>query len=316
MMTSADVFELAFSGLFCLTGLLGNTFIVAVNIMPRINRVNDHHSTNVLISSLGVTNICLHCVFASGTVLFVFWKEMLLLDTVFKFYLTAESILGASSLWFATWLCVYYFMKIINANHPSFIRIKAIFLKNLHFFLIGSVLVSVAISLPINCGAHMVPQYNPNSNLSKDISSNISGDGEMLELRLGDGCFILIIIQTLSASVAFLIFSSTAGAIITSLYRHMRRMAQNSDTFQNPDLRAHLGALKTVTMLLLLYVSFSLMKCLLFLQVFRVRSLGFIICQAVTFVFPALSSIILILGNSALKKTLTKTLRHVFCCRA
>ncbi|XP_069506095.1 taste receptor type 2 member 1-like [Ambystoma mexicanum] len=241
---------------------------------------------------------------------------MFLLDAVFKSYLAAELFLSLSSLWFATWLCVYYFMKIANANHPSFIRIKAIFLKNLHLFLIGSVLVSMAISLPINCGAHKVPQYNPNSNLSKDISFNISVDGDMVELILGGGCFTLFITQTLASSVAFVIFSSSAGAIIASLYRHMRRMAQNADSFQNPDLRAHLGALTTVTMLLVLYVSFFLVKCLMFLQIFRVDSLGFSICQVVTFAFPALSSIILILGNPALKKTLTKTFCHFLCCRA
>ncbi|XP_069506094.1 taste receptor type 2 member 40-like [Ambystoma mexicanum] len=316
MLTSADLWELAFNGIFSLIGLMGNTFIVAANTMSRITSVNNLQSTNALTSSLGVTNICLHCVFVADSVIYSFRREMFLLEPVWKFYLTAETFLGASSLWFATWLCVYYCMKIVNANHPTFIRIKAIFLKNLHSFLIGSVLVSVAISLPINCDAHMAPQYNPISNLSKDISSNISGDGDMLEFMLGDGCFTFSIIQILVTSMAFLIFSSSAGAIIISLYRHMRRMAQNADSFQNPDLRAHVGALKTVTMLLLLYVSFFLMKCLLLIQVFCADSLGYSICRIVTFAFPALSSIILILGNSALRKTLTETFHHIFCCRA
>ncbi|XP_069506007.1 taste receptor type 2 member 40-like [Ambystoma mexicanum] len=311
MATSADLPNLVLHVIISAAGLMGNTFIVAIKLINWMNQANDLNESDVIILSLGVTNTCLHCVSLAGTVVYVLWRHIFVLDAVFKSYFTLKIALGDSSLWFATWLGVYYCMKIVNLTHPFYVWIKARLPKIVPWLLVGSVLVSLANSIPVGCEMDLAWT----GNVSKDPSSNTSGDGAIAELRFGSGCLSMFIIQVVAASVAFTLFTFSAGAIITSLNRHMKHMAQNADSSRGPHINAHLGALKTVAALLILYISFYTSKFLLFLELFPIGSWGFVMCDILTFSFPALSAIVLILGNSNLKKTLTRTCCHIKCRR-
>ncbi|XP_069506009.1 taste receptor type 2 member 40-like [Ambystoma mexicanum] len=314
MLSFIEITEIVLNGLLCVMGVMANAFIVTVNFMTWMKRANEFNVSNVLISSLAVANTCLQCVYLAGTLLFVLWGDTFIQDRVFKTYMTLESFLVASSLWFSTWLSVYYCMKIVNCTHPSYVWIKARFPGIVPWLLTGSVLVSLASSMPVGCDIHLESTSKAPSNHSQEMSSNVSADGPITTLVFGSGCSTTFAIQEGLSFPAFLLLSSSAGAIMTSLYRHMRRMAQNADSFRSPDLTAHVGALKTVAMLLVLNVSSYVTTSIVYLLDPHLHSVGILICDLVIFAFPAMCAIILILGNSMLKAMLAKSFDHVKCC--
>ncbi|XP_059580169.1 taste receptor type 2 member 1-like [Alligator mississippiensis] len=56
--------------------------------------------------------------------------------------------LSTLSLWFATWLAVFYCVKITSFNQPLFLWLKLRFSGLLPWLILGSLLVSLATSLP------------------------------------------------------------------------------------------------------------------------------------------------------------------------
>ncbi|XP_069506097.1 taste receptor type 2 member 40-like [Ambystoma mexicanum] len=210
-------------------------------------------------------------------------------------------------LWFATWLGISYCLKIVNFNHPRFICIKERFPKIVPGLLIGSVLVSLAIRISRAFHIQAENATNQASNNSENASSMFSSNGTRNEWLSGNGPSTIVMIEMLVASVAFVMFS------FSSLCGHMRQMAQNADSFQNPNLKAHLGAQKKVAMLLVIYLIFYVAYVLINLETDINIDFGCFSIKRLSFVFPSLSSLILILGNPNLKKTLVKIFFQSFC---
>ncbi|XP_069506098.1 taste receptor type 2 member 116-like [Ambystoma mexicanum] len=314
MLTATSTSELVLGGVFSVIGLMGNTFILTVNLMKRIKDL-EINVRNIIISSLAVTNICLQCTMLTASVCHIYWEENVLLDEVLTVDVAVGDGLCCSSLWFATWLGVYYCLKIVNCNHPCLIGLKVQFPKIVPWLLIGSVLVSLANGISGAFARHGNDTAKQASNNSENITPVASGNGTMNDFVLVNGPSTLLIIQLLISSVAFIIFSFAIVAIITSLLRHMRRMAQNTVSFQNPNLKAHVGALKTLVMLLILYLTFYLSHVLVFVKPVALESFRLITFKLPTFAFPALCSLILILGNPTMKKTLVKIFYQPNCCK-
>ncbi|XP_078510168.1 taste receptor type 2 member 41-like [Lissotriton helveticus] len=210
------------SGIFCVMGLLGNVFIVSMNLTSWINTTNELNVNHLIVFSLGASNICLSCVSFAGTTLRWHWEEIFLRCGLYTYYFMFTFFLNVCSLWSATWLCLYYCMKIVNFNHPSLIWMKVRFPKMVPWLLMGSTFVSLIISIPSACVIHLKAKYNPLSNLSNYVSANISSKGTQTGFELDYGHPFMFIVIIVIASVAFIIFFVSALMIITSLYRHMR----------------------------------------------------------------------------------------------
>ncbi|XP_069506010.1 taste receptor type 2 member 1-like [Ambystoma mexicanum] len=342
MLSSSNIMEIILNGVLSVMGLMANTFILTVNFMTWMNRANEFKASNVIISSLAVANFCLQSVLFSGCILYVFWREIFVLPFVYKSYITLEMLLADSSLWFAAWLCLYCCMKIVNLTHPLYVWMNARFPKIVPWLLMGSVMVSLASSMPVALDIHFGLTANQPCNVSSEASSNISGDaftGNLLLLRESDdgfpgdhlllresddgfpgdhlllrGCTTSCIVQVVAVSLPFTLLSFSAGTKIAFLYRHMRRMAQNAGSSSGPDPNAHLDALKAVSAFLTLYILYYLATCLRLFQVYTVESFGFIMCELVRYAFPTLSSTILIFINKSLKSNLANVFCHASCC--
>ncbi|KAJ1121959.1 hypothetical protein NDU88_000465 [Pleurodeles waltl] len=315
-MAPTQISEGVLNVIFCVVALMGNTFIVTINFRDWIKSNKDMKISNVIVTFLGVTNICLQCAMYVLHLGANFLVDIIVNpDGVFDAVMTVCYCLYTSSLWLAAWLCVYYCIMIAKWSHPSYIWIRVRFPKVVPWLLCGSQLFSLTNIISTDCNVYDQAFTDQMSSVLNDTYYNISSNCTKTNVISESGCLIVFLIHALVASASFAIFSFSAGMIITTLYGHMKLMSRTGDSFRNPRLDAHLGAMKTVTMLLILYISNYLAYCLIVLRVVRYNSIGFMIGKIVTSAFPATSSCILILGNRRLKKTLGQILRKTRCCK-
>ncbi|XP_069057669.1 taste receptor type 2 member 40-like [Pleurodeles waltl] len=289
---------LVLHGIFSLAGLCGNGFTL-VNIVARRPGSSITRSERLL-ASVAVANFCLQSVVAVNELYFYLWTEFYFVTHVVIPFLAVLVSLSFSSLWCATWLCVYYCAKIVTYKQLFCTWLKQRFLQVVPWLLLGSVLGSACIGIPLVWDLHRSPIGN---NTSRSLGNNSTN-----AFQFQSRCNCIFHIYLVVSLLAFALLAFAAGSILLSLSRHMRKMAQNADIFRRPCLDAHWSAAKTVMSLLVLYASFYLSLSIIFGDVFSAGGWQYSICILVVAGSPALTSLILILGNPKLKKALLRVI--------
>ncbi|XP_078507529.1 taste receptor type 2 member 40-like [Lissotriton helveticus] len=287
---------LVLHGIFSLAGLCGNSFTI-VNIVAW-RQGSSITRTELLLASLAASNLCLQSAMAVNEVYFCLWTDFYFV--VVNPFVAVLVSLFFSSLWCATWLCVYYCAKIVSYKLLICIWLKQRFLQSVPWLLLGSVMGSACIGIPLVWDLHRNTMVN---NTSHSLSNN---SANALQFQSRCNCIFHIYIVVLL--LAFALFAFAAGSILLSLCCHMRKMAQNADIFRGPCLDAHRGAAKTVMSLLVLYVSFYLSLSIIFADVFSAGDWQYSVCVLVVAGSLALTSLVLILGNPRLRKALVRVI--------
>ncbi|MEE6490702.1 hypothetical protein FKM82_015960 [Ascaphus truei] len=275
-----------------LPAVIGNMFIFAVNILDwtKNKRLS---SSDQIIFGLSVLNILQRILKMCS---YFIPERLHLVTTVFTYSLMAVLY---CNLWFFNWLCVHYCLKIVNINQLFYIDLQRKFHKMVPWLLILSTLGSCLMMISIVWD-------NP-----KEFSPNTTYANHK-DLLTCTTCYIVPIYVALSL-IAFLMSSISVLTILTSLYRHMKRMRHNADGFRSPSVEAHVRAVKTLTSLLVLNI-FIYFIMILYIVIAEDRWMHFINI-ALPF-HPALSALILIRGNMKLKKTFERMLCYFSCTRA
>ncbi|XP_030042717.1 taste receptor type 2 member 41-like [Microcaecilia unicolor] len=262
----------------------------------------DLNPDDLIISSLGACNIICQCLSVLNCFVYYFWRSILFQDHIFNTILILWLTLQSSNIWFATLLCLYFCVKIVNYQQPVFLLLKMTFPKMVPWILPGTFLSSLVISIPVDCRS-FIESY---TNLTANVSNNVSSVSRF------SGAFLIYFTFCV---LGFIIYFFSAMAILASLSKHVKRM-KNLDSLQNLHLKAHFGAAKTVMSLFILYFI-----CFVVLMIWVSRgSNETIILDAVftivSIVGYALSPIILILRSRRLNNGLTDIF-HLLkrCCR-
>ncbi|XP_069506019.1 taste receptor type 2 member 40-like [Ambystoma mexicanum] len=311
MLTYEDIAEFAYHGVFFMIGLLGNTFILSVTFTDLLQRSNDFNTPDLILSSLGALNICHLCIHFGRTICRLFWSKFYLHDHVKKTIQLLLSSVRSSSLSFATILCIFYCVNIVNFNNSYLMRLKVRFPGLVPWLLFGSVLVSFASCLPIVFYLQVKGTDEAAFNNSVNEATNVSGQ-RSVNSWVHD---YPLSINALVASFCFAMLNFTAATILTFLGIHMKKMGQNSDGFSSPRLDAFCGAMKTIASLFLLYVLLYVPQWLLASDVLHRGTPLFLACVILISSFPALNFVVLILGNTKLKKVLTRIIHRAKTCR-
>ncbi|XP_056388318.1 taste receptor type 2 member 9-like [Hyla sarda] len=283
---------------FLLTGLLGNLFILIVHLLDWC-KTHDYNPSILIINSIALINI-----FYQGAITFNVVTVFMFLDFYVQVWVVNPlvvimSSLAFSSLWCSTCLCFYYCIKIVNFQGSFFYKLKA----KVAVFMPWLLFISIAASWLVG-----VPAY---WDLYMDIKPLTAGNVTMFSLIVKSRCTCLFQIYSFFAAISFAIIFTTAGAIVTSLCKHMIRMKKNNEGSGNSRIHSHLLAAKTVTSLLLLYLIFYGFLSSLFNEVGNTSSLTFDISFVVCSSFPTFNSIILIMGN----RKLSNSLKELLCMR-
>ncbi|XP_053549017.1 taste receptor type 2 member 4-like [Bombina bombina] len=281
---------------FFITGSMENIFILLVNFLDWL-KSRKLGPCDQIINCLGFFNL-----FFQGTVVINefcirLWTGYFQ-DFVVKIFVSIQIFLFFSSLWSCTFLCFYYCVKIIHFSSSFFFLLKANISKIVPWFLTLFVLVSVGFSLPA-----FWELYKDFSPVPGNFSGNVSSS---LNYIFKSKCNCLFRIYLCLSSAAFTIFTLLAVTILISLCRHMQRVSKNSDGFDARRLAAHISATRTVTLLLVLYISFYIALNFIFSSPAAVGTLLFSLSMLMISSFPSLNALILITGNTKLKNVLKK----------
>ncbi|XP_069057600.1 taste receptor type 2 member 7-like [Pleurodeles waltl] len=316
MLAHEDIPGLFFHGVFFVFGAVGNIFIITVNCTEWVKSSIDLYSLDIILVSLAVTNILHLCIYLACTICRWLWVEIYKQDQVHKFFLIVMSYLCCCSILFTTVLLIYFYVKILNINNPSFMRFKVKFPGTVPWLLLGCVLIFVASCVVIlTTDLLLKTKGDAVVNTSIIVPSNASEEYHSRSWAL-KGCLSIpftIIAVVGSLCMAMLTFFTVA--ILNFICTHMRRMRHNENGFLSTRLNAYCGAMRTITLFFTLYVLMFISQWLVKFNDVIPETPGYLIETFLFSSFPAFNSLIIILGNSKLRKTLTGLIYRVRCCK-
>ncbi|XP_069611097.1 taste receptor type 2 member 2-like [Ranitomeya imitator] len=284
---------------FLVTGISGNLFILTVHFLDWL-KTFDFNPSILIINSISLINIIFQGAITFDRITFFMFVMFYIKDSVVKPLVVILSSLAFSSLWSSTCLCFYYCIKIANFNGSFFYKVKAKAPVIVPWLLV----ISIAASWSVGVSAYL-DLYMDIKPVTVLTAGNIT---LIFSYSLRSRCKCIFHIYMLFAAFAFGIIFLTAGAIVTSLCKHMIRMKKNNEASGNSRIHSHLSATKTVTSLLLLYLIFYGFLSSLFNEVENAGNFIFLISYIVVSGFPTFNSIILIMGNRKLSDSLKKLL--------
>ncbi|XP_040178104.1 taste receptor type 2 member 9-like [Rana temporaria] len=284
----------------CLTGITGNAFILLVHFLDWL-KIYEFNPCDVIINCISTSNMFLQGAVLFNEVCFYMYPVFLYHKWVINSLVAIMTSLAFCSLWCSTCLCFYYCVKIANFSGMLFQKLKTKLPRMVPWMLILSFAMSCSAGIPAYWDLYMAV-----SSVTTNFTSNIT---LALSFDVKSRCGCLFQMYMFFSSVAFAIIFFTAGAIITSLCKHMMRMKQNSEGSGTGKINSHLSAAKTVTSLLLIYLIFyAALNFIYNGSSSEVGSLFYSLCFIVAASFPTINSFILIMGNRKLTNAFKKML--------
>ncbi|KAM4839781.1 taste receptor type 2 member 14-like [Urocitellus parryii] len=282
-------------------GNLGNVFIALVNCMDWIKRrkisLADQILTALALSRIGVlwsTTIAL--------VISLQNQDLWMTEKIIRMINLTWMVTNHFSLWLASCLGIFYFLKIANFSNSAFLylkwRVKKVvsmtLLVSLVLLFLNIVLINTQIDAWV-CG------YK--GNLSDSFCSR----------KFGQLSRISVIINTVFLSAPFTVSLMTVLLQIFSLWKHLKRMQHSAKGSRDASTMAHVKALQTVIAFLLLYALYFLSFVQFWVSQFVAKSVIVLFCLAAGIVFPSGHPFVLILGNSKLRQASLSVLGGLKC---
>ncbi|XP_074051359.1 taste receptor type 2 member 40-like [Macrotis lagotis] len=290
-------------GIECIIGIIGNGFIMVVNGTEWVQNRKFSTSGRILFF-LSLSRIALQtCMMIenSASLLFPsFYKE----DAIYETFKVIFMFLTFCSLWFATWLSIFYFVKIANFNHPLFIRLKWRITGLMPWLLSSSVIISF-------CYSVLFSQQVYNTSCNHSILDPFFNSTKKKYI-INTNMINLFIIYIVGMFIPLILFMLATILLITSLKRHTLQMESKTTGSRNPSMEAHIGAIKAISSFLILYI-FNFVALFLYMSnVFDDKSIWIVLCKIIMTAYPSGHSILLILGNPKLRNS-WEIFQHQIC---
>nr|XP_027811715.1 taste receptor type 2 member 14-like [Marmota flaviventris] len=301
----SSVTQNTFSVILCvefITGSLGNGFIALVNCVDWVKRrkisLVDQILTALALSRIGVLWLSLLNWWVS-----VLYPVQSRTGEMVKRIYVPWTITNHFSIWLATSLCIFYFLKIANFSNSIFLYLKwriekvvsVILLISLFLLCLNIVLLNTYIDVWID-------RYKGNRTFHYS-SRNPSVFSTLL-----------LFTNTMFTFIPFTVSVTTFLLLIFSLWKHLKKMQHNARGLSDTSTMAHVKALQTVIVFLLLYTTYFLSFLVqVWSSEFLEKSLIVSFCQTAGIAFPSGHSYVLIVGNSKLKKACLLVLWWLRC---
>uniref|UniRef100_A0A8C0WJU8 Taste receptor type 2 n=1 Tax=Castor canadensis TaxID=51338 RepID=A0A8C0WJU8_CASCN len=258
-------------------GNLGNGFIALVNCMDWVNR-RKMSSVDRILTALAISRI------VSVTLLmYILYPALKITRKVSIVTITSWIVTNHFSIWLATSLSIFYFLKVANFSNSIFLFLK---------WKIGKV-VSVTLGLSLVFLFLNILLVNTHTKVWIDMlySSNLANSTQFSKFLLFNNCMFMLIPFTVSLT-AFLLLS-------LSLWKHHKKMQQSGIGSRDASTMAHIKALQTGIAFLLLYAMFLFSFVIVALN-FEFLEKGIIIFFdfSIGIAFHSSHAFVLILGNN------------------
>ncbi|XP_044513812.1 taste receptor type 2 member 1 [Gracilinanus agilis] len=290
------IIQFTFGVVLFLMGMVANGIIVIVSGAKCIKR-KKRTAYDLLLTSLGIFRIPLQVLIFTSQLIFVFTLNIVPVMEAFLFFIFVNEV----NLWLATYLCLFYCVKIANIFHPFFLWLKMRISRLVPWLILGSLLFSLAISVYYSL------LYWPmvKEEMGRYFSRNFTAPNFLHKL-------FPIPMIVMGLAVPLVIFNASSFLMIYSLCRHTRKM-KSMATGRDSSTEAHIRAMKSVFSFLILYTSYYIGIIVIFSRTSSENEHLMFLCFLVAAEYPCGHSIILILGNPKLKHCARKFLFHAKC---
>ncbi|KGL75157.1 Taste receptor type 2 member 40, partial [Tinamus guttatus] len=264
-------------------------------------------SYDMLMIFLSLSRICLQYWIMQDLFVGLVFPSFYYVDNLFVTYKTVFMFLNYASLWFAAWLSVFYCTKVATSTQSFFIWLKQRISNLVPWMLITSSLFSFATSFPFFWNI-----YSVHDNFTAPLTVTNSSERTA---TMRTSFFVLILLCNAGIALPLILFVVSSILLIRSLWRHMRKMQNNTTGFRDPCSEAHMGAIKSVLSFLILYVTYFIALVLILSDMFLPFSTGEALCTAVMAACPSGHSMILIWSNPKYQELPARIFNHTNCQR-
>ncbi|XP_075718018.1 taste receptor type 2 member 1-like [Rhinoderma darwinii] len=300
----AILFLLTVNWFIILIGLLLNLFIVVMNFTWWL-KGQALQSIDIIITSLGSVRIILLIIY----IFVVLMSDDLIVPVDdsdgTSYRITAILFVIFCSLWWGTVLGTFYCVKITIYRNKLFLRLKMNISSMVPWILVGSMVISFISSLPGLWDVISVDYRNFTSFDSGNISIN-EGIPYLKTKFLN-----LIIINFAGTIIPLLIFCVSIYLLIVSVLKHTKNLNSNHSGFTKAQLEAHKNVIINLVSFLFFYLLFFINSNLLVFTLYTKDSIFIYLCCICVSSYPSLHSILLIVGNAKLKKSILSAFQAV-----
>ncbi|XP_060092496.1 taste receptor type 2 member 8-like [Heteronotia binoei] len=288
------IFFLIVFGIKSIVSLLGNGFILAVNGQSWL-RSKKMLPCEFLLTILSLSRFLLQWVIVSSQFVYFSSPETYTYGINQQAFSLSWMYLNIASLWCATWLNVFYCVKVINFAHQFFVWLKPRIGVLVSRFLGISLLAFIICSVPPimtyyeekNCRNHI-------GTLAEDISRSETC-GSRLLTKLSP-------LQFSFTAINFSICLMASLVLLLSLWRHTRNLKKGGLSPKDLSTKAHLRVMKPLLLLLFFYIVHFPAMIIVMGDILQYGKLERLISDIVLASYPSAHSVILIVTNPKLKK--------------
>ncbi|XP_012669345.1 taste receptor type 2 member 10-like [Otolemur garnettii] len=280
-------------------GVSGNGFIALVYCIDCVK--NKFSMLGFILTGLAISRICLIWIIIIDALIWVFPPDTYYSDKLKDYIYCMWVLINQSSVWFATSLNIFYFLKIANFSHYLFLWLKMRIGRILPL-LMGSLFISWLVTIP-----QVMNAVNDNKVKNRNTTWRFNVNKNEL--------FIQQFVLNLGIIFFFTLSLITCFLLIISLWRHSRKMQLNGTGFRDPSTEAHVKAMKMLVSFIILFILYFIGYAVEISYSTMPENKLLIIGMTTSAIYLWGHSFILILGNSKLKQASLQILQQLKCKR-
>ncbi|XP_068828538.1 taste receptor type 2 member 60 [Capricornis sumatraensis] len=281
--------------LLFLVALVGNGLIIAALGSEWLLRRTLSPCDKLLVS-LGASRFCLQWVVISKNIYIFLNPTAFPYSPVFQLLAVQWDFLNSATLWFSTWLSVFYCVKIATFTHPIFLWLKRNVSGLVPWMLLSSLGFSTFTTVLFFIGnQRMYQNYLRRGLQSWNVTRNAVRTYER---------FCLFPLKIVTWTVPTVVFIAGTVLLITSLGRHTKKVVFSISGFHSSSAQAHIKALLAFISFAIFFTSSFLSLVLTASGMFPFGEFRFWIWQIVIYLGTAIHPIILLLSNRRLRALL------------
>ncbi|KAL1775771.1 taste receptor type 2 member 140-like, partial [Sigmodon hispidus] len=285
-------------------GNLGNLFTVLVNITDWVKRRKTSFIDQIF-TTLAISRISLLYSLITSFLVSEWYPAIKITRRLARQAIISWAVTNHFSIWLATCLSIFYFLKIANFSNSIFLHLKWRVKKMVSVTLLASLLLLFLNILIINTHIDIFFGEVEAKMFFRGISSNYTKFSRLVLLT-----------NTVFTLIPFTVTLTMFLLLIFSLWSHLKNMQLNATGFRDVSATAHIKALKMVVTFLLLYTVFVLSLLLQFCNiVFHQKASVSLLFWAIGVAFPSGHSYVLILGNARLRQAFLSMMRWLGCSK-